>query len=276
MLTLSQPALTPAGSNTTSDSPHGSGEPGAHHPSKLRRSPRRPAPASAARSAARDEAASPVPEPVQLDDEALELLMTPEIKELMATASSVTKVVDSYILARIGHTRLFFDIYFAQGSRTIQVADGPKLTAYKCNCGCVHPQGNEWWPIPAKSNSQAIYDHLFSKTHITHCKPDGLDPGPALDAYVAYSKTIAPRSNRWETNGNKESRDKTRRAPRAKFRKSAKVAKDDPAVVNLFQDPNSIASHALNALGPLGLVMSQGQQAQQLTQQLQQQTTRTH
>jgi hypothetical protein len=273
MLNLSQPALTPAGSNTTSDSQPAIGDPGLHHPLPPRRSPRRPA--SAARSAAPEAHVVPLPDTVELDEEALELLMTPEIKELMANASPLTKVVDKYIHDRIGHTRLFFDIYFAHGRRTIHVADGPKLSAYKCTCGCVHPHGLEWWPIPVKQKSQAIYDHLFTKNHITHCKPDDVDPGPALQAYIQYTKTIAPRSNRWATDGNRNKRDKSRHCPRSRSKKASKIPEDDPAVVNLFQDPDSIASHLLNSLGPLGREMSQGPQAQ-LTQQLEPKKTRTH
>jgi hypothetical protein len=202
--------------------------------------------------------------------------MTPDVQELLDSATPLTKVVDNYMLERIGHTRLFFEIYFAHGKRTIQVADGPKLSAYKCTCGCVHPQGNEWYPIAPKQNSQSIYDHLCTRKHVGNCQPDGVESVIGLNDYVAHIKKVVPRSDRWDRDKNKESRSKSCKPRRISgSRKKTKLAQDDPTVVALFADEHSIASHCLNSLSPLGPVMSQGQQAQ-LTQQLQQKPTRTH
>jgi hypothetical protein len=181
------------------------------------------------------------------------------------------------MLERIGHTRLFFDLYFAHGKRCIEVAEGPRLNLYKCLCGCVPRKDKVWYEIAKKQNSQAIYDHLFSQKHIANCKPDCGDSEQGLQNYIDRTRKMAPRTDRWHRDGNRESRSKNKR-PRNTGRRPTKMSQPpekDPTVIALFQNSSSIAQHCLNSSSPLGPVMSQGIQAQ-LTQQVMQRPTRTH
>lgn len=280
MLRLSQP-FTPAASaesNKPSGSEHGppSGLESAATDLGLRRSPRRPAAGCPTTdgSPGGDDSDDDLE---QLDDNSRDLLMTPHVCALLDGASPLTKAVDNYMLQRIGHTQLFFDIYLAHGIRSIEVADGPRLTAYKCLCGCIPRKDQVWYPISPKQNSQAVYDHVFSQKHIANCKPDCCNTEDDLRKYIARTRKIAPRTDRWGRDGNKESRSRNTK-PRNTARKAAKQSQPpekDSTVIALFQNTESIANYCLNSQGPPGLVNSQGLQAG-LTQQVMKRSTRTH
>jgi hypothetical protein len=282
MFEMSQPQNTPVGSTATGQlkdpgsvnaNPQ-NGKPANQSGVLPRRSPRRAAPDSASLGFSPDEDPQET-DMFDLDEDALDDLMTSEIETMLLDATPQTKIVDRDVKERIGNTRLFCEIYFAHGKRTIQVSDGPKLTAYKCLCGCVHPKGEEWYTIKSKQSSQAIYDHLCSQKHVGNCQVDLSDSRATLKGYMAYMRKLVPRLGRWGRDGNKESRSKVRAYPRSTGRKVPKLAANDPTVVALFQDKSSIVTHCLNSLGPLGQVMSQGQQAE-LTSQLEAKKTRTH
>jgi hypothetical protein len=137
-----------------------------------------------------------------------ESFMTAPIRELLASASPRTKDVDDYMLRRLGPTRYFFDIYLAHGKRSIEVAEGDKLTCYSCTCGCVHPQGAKQWPIPHKQKQQAIYDHIFRKKHVVNCRVSGTETPEGLEHYMDCLLSLNPRAGRWTTDGNRETRSK--------------------------------------------------------------------
>jgi hypothetical protein len=205
-------------------------------------------------------------------------LMTPEIRELMQNATPLTKAVDVYMFDRLGKTKFFFEIYFSHNARTIQVNDGDKLSSFKCNAGCVHPQRADVYPIPNKQQSQAIFDHIFRRKHVISCSPQGASTKHGLDAYVETMIAANPRSDRWEADGNKNKRNKARTTPRSKSKKPKPDAEDneeDPTATALFGNETSIAAHTLNFCGVPGSGRSQATKAQ-ITKQAQKKPTRSH
>jgi hypothetical protein len=110
-----------------------------------------------------------------------------DVQGLMDLAGPMTSKVDKYMHSKLNPVGLFTMLYFVDGNRCIDVAEGDDLTTFSCTMGCKNLRRVDGsYKILARQGAQGVYDHCTSQSHCKRVMHDdmGLEPKEWYNAIV--------------------------------------------------------------------------------------------